>query len=80
MPPRDKPIAHTKKATGSAPNEPKPTISFESASAASVKFKMVNTNTKVPTISPIKLKNEFRMAGAVQKTAFLVSPSLVASK
>ena len=29
---------------------------------------MVKTSTKVPTISPIKLKNVFRIAGAVQKT------------
>ena len=48
--------------------------------AASVKFKMVKTSTKVPTISPIKLKKVLRIAGAVQKTAFFVAPSLVASK
>ena len=80
VPPKESPIAHTKKATGRAPNEPKPTISFESAIAASVKFRMVNTNTKVPTTSPNKLKNGFRIAGAVQKTAFFVFPSFVASK
>jgi hypothetical protein len=80
VPPNDKPIAQTKKATGIAPNEPKPITDCVSLTEAFVKYKIVKTNTNVPTISLNKLENKFLIAGTVQKTAFLVAPSLVASK
>ena len=55
VPPKDRPIDQTKKATGTAPIDPRPIISCVSFIVAFEKFKMVKIKTKVPIISLIKL-------------------------
>ena len=72
VPPKDRPIDQTKKATGTAPIDPRPIISCVSFIVAFEKFKMVKIKTKVPSISLIKLLVTFLIAGDVQNTFFLI--------
>src|SRR5690606_21713449 len=81
VPPSAKPITHTKKATGTAPNAPNPTgVALSSSRAAPVEERITIINTKVPTSSEIIFVGRLRMAGTVPNGANFNAGSGVASK